>query len=115
MSQIRFPTQKAGEDQTFTAVIGWDRRLCEVFDFIDPASLPDADEEEEGEDEAPIWGLSFGLQFAKCDSAIRRHFEASGFSLPEAAMEALARHVALNAGNVIVTLDNEGKLTEHSL
>lgn len=107
MSRILFSTQVGAA--TIPIALGWDRRLGQCFLSINVMVLDD----DECDDErfVPILeasgaGMSANLSPADCMAILAK----ANIAAPPGAFDVLADHVRKDAGNLIVQLDDSGKV-----
>lgn len=110
MSRILFNARACG--QTVPVAVGYDRRLSECFVSINVMAIEGDEEDMDAEKESPLApiyaaaasGLQQGLDVDDC----KRILSAAGIVAPQGTYDLLAEHVRLNAGNVIVQMEDDG-------
>jgi hypothetical protein len=108
MSRINFSATIAGKE--FPIVIGWDRRLGQCFVSISDVNMDDEDYEDDKFDAiltASAQGMSRYLGPDDCKAIL----ENASVIAPPGAYDLLKTHISMNAGNLIVSIDDEGNQT----
>lgn len=108
MSRINFSATVAGK--VFPIVVGWDRRLGQCFVSISDVNLDDEDYDDDKFDAiltASCQGMGRNLGPEDCKAIL----ENAGVVAPQGVYELLQTHISINAGNVIVEFDADGKQT----
>lgn len=108
MSRILFSTMFGGT--AIPVAIGWDRRLSQCFVSINVAVLDDeACEEDERLAallQASAAGMSPNLGVEDCKTILTR----ARIVAPPGVFDVLEDHVRRNAGNLVVKVDDSGKV-----
>ncbi|MBK6616315.1 hypothetical protein [Ottowia sp.] len=108
MSRIQFETKVHGK--VFPIAMGWDRRLCQCFLSVSDVNMDDDEYDDPRFDailDASSAGLSQGMGVERCKTIL----EGAGVVAPPGAYELLEQHMQVNAGNLVVNLEESGAAT----
>lgn len=108
MSRFLFTASVAGKD--FPIVVGFDRRLGDCFVSVGDVNMDEEDYEDE-RFEAILMAGAKGMSRNLCPADCKAILDNAGVIAPSGVYELLEAHVAVNAGDVMVSFEADGVQT----